>query len=150
MCGIAGIVAYRPMPNLLAPLDAMQRALVHRGPDDAGIFVSSDRRVGLVNRRLAIRDLSSSGHMPMATAAGNVQITYNGELYNADTLRAVLEAKGYRFVSQSDTEVILHGYEAWGSDVVQHLRGMFAFAIYDAGDAGTARPRLLLARDRIG
>src|SRR5206468_6287043 len=111
----------------LAPLDTMQRALVHRGPDGAGTFVSSDRRVGLVNRRLAIRDLSPSGHMPMANAAGGVHVTYNGELYNADTLRAVLEAKGYVFVSRSDTEVILHGYEAWGSDVVQHLRGMFAF-----------------------
>ena len=150
MCGIAGIIANRPMADLSERLAAMEHVLVHRGPDDAGSFMSRDLRVGLINRRLAIRDLSPSGHMPMANAAGSVQITYNGELYNADTLRAVLEAKGYAFRSRSDTEVILHGYEAWGSEVVNHLRGMFAFAIYDTGDESRRRPRLLLVRDRIG
>jgi asparagine synthase (glutamine-hydrolysing) len=150
MCGIAGIVAARPMPDLPERLSAMERVLVHRGPDDAGAFIARDGRVGVVNRRLAIRDLSPLGHMPMANGAGTVHITYNGELYNAAALRAVLEAKGYAFVSRSDTEVILHGYEAWGSDVVHHLRGMFGFAIYDAGDGTGRRPRLLLARDRTG
>src|SRR5262249_29244966 len=82
--------------------------------------------------------------------AGTVHITYNGELYNAEALRLVLEAKGYAFRSRSDTEVILHGYEAWGSGVVDHLRGMFAFAIYDAGTGSGRGARLLLARDHLG
>ena len=97
--------------------------------------------------RLAIRDLSPAGHMPMASEDGAIQITHNGEIYNADELRAELEARGHVFRSRSDTEVILRGYEAWGTAVVDRLRGMFAFAVLDSR-AGAGR--LLLARDRLG
>jgi asparagine synthetase B (glutamine-hydrolysing) len=97
------------------------------GPDDAGLFLAPDGRVGLANCRLAIRDLSPAGHMPMATADGALQVTHNGEIYNADELRAELEARGHTFRSRSDTEVTLEGYAAWGGVVVERLRGMFAF-----------------------
>ncbi|MEK9164401.1 MAG: asparagine synthase (glutamine-hydrolyzing), partial [Chloroflexota bacterium] len=143
----------------------MRDAMTHRGQDDAGLFVSGDGCVGLANRRLAIRDLSPAGHMPMGNEAcaeqgrsacteqgrsdGTVWITYNGEIYNTDELRPELERLGYTFRSSSDTEVILHGYEAWGAEVVTRLRGMFAFAIYDARPS-LARPRLFIARDRLG
>jgi asparagine synthase (glutamine-hydrolysing) len=126
----------------------MRKAIVHRGPDDVGLFLARDGRVGLANCRLAIRDLSLAGHMPMATADGVLQITHNGEIYNADELRAELEVRGHTFRSRSDTEVILHGYAAWGEAVVGRLRGMFAFAILDRR-AGSG-PRVLLARDRLG
>ena len=98
MCGIAGLVLSRPdaVPDARACLLAMREAIVHRGPDDAGLFLTPDGRVGLANCRLAIRDLSPAGHMPMATADGTLQITHNGEIYNADELRAELEARGHR------------------------------------------------------
>jgi len=124
----------------------MAHAMQHRGPDDEGTYVSPDSRVGFANRRLAIRDLSPAGHMPMSNTSGSVCITYNGEVYNTDDLRPELERLGYVFRSNSDTEVILHGYEAWGSDIVRRLEGMFAFAIYDIRET----PRLLFARDQMG
>lgn len=133
MCGIAGIVLKpnRDLPDMRRHLTLMAGRMAHRGPDDEGVYVAPDGRVGLVNRRLAIRDLSPAGHMPMGNGAESIWITYNGEIYNADELRSELEATGYVFRSQSDTEVILHGYEAWGTAVIPKLRGMFAFAIYD-------------------
>ncbi|MFQ3674823.1 MAG: asparagine synthase (glutamine-hydrolyzing) [Aggregatilineales bacterium] len=146
MCGIAGILTKHPIADLRERLCAMASAMQHRGPDDEGIFTSDDGRVGLVNRRLAIRDLSPAGHMPMPNDTRSVWITYNGEVYNADQLRAELEQLGYQFRSTSDTEVILKGYEAWGDEVPSRLEGMFAFAIYDQ----RAEPRLLLARDHMG
>jgi asparagine synthase (glutamine-hydrolysing) len=161
MCGIAGLVlnAHRDSTDVHARLLAMREAMTHRGPDDSGAFLSADGRVGMVNRRLAIRDLSSAGRMPMMIGNGALWITYNGEVYNAGELRGDLETLGYEFQSGSDTEVILHGYQAWGADVVLRLRGMFAFAIYDER-VGIDRPRpgsllpkgrrLLLARDRLG
>ena len=100
----------------------MRDVMAHRGPDDAGLYVSPDRRVGLANRRLAIRDLSPAGHMPMSNAEGTVWITYNGEVYETDGLRVELEHLGFIFRSTSDTEVILHGYEAWGDEVVHRLQ----------------------------
>ena len=147
MCGIAGIrlSPSASVPDLAARLAAMAQAMRHRGPDDQGVFVAADGRAGLANRRLAIRDLSPAGHMPMAGASGAVHITYNGEIYNTGELRAELARAGHRFRSTSDTEVILAGYLAWGVAVVTRLRGMFAFAIHD-GRSG----RLLLARDRLG
>jgi asparagine synthase (glutamine-hydrolysing) len=149
MCGIAGVVLTHPgaVSDLRGCLFRMREAMRHRGPDDAGLVLSRDGRAGLVNRRLAIRDLSSAGHMPMPAAGGAIQITHNGEIYNADDLRAGLEAHGHVFHSRSDTEVILRGYESWGPGVVERLRGMFAFAILDTR-AGAGR--LLLARDRLG
>jgi asparagine synthase (glutamine-hydrolysing) len=122
----------------------------HRGPDDQGVFVAPDGRVGLANRRLAIRDLSPAGHMPMANDDSSIWITYNGEIYNTDVLRSDLEALGCRFRSHSDTEVILRSYEVWGAQAVNRLRGMFAFAILDRRPSAGASGLLLLARDPMG
>lgn len=151
MCGIAGIVLKpdKVLDNLDLRLEAMAHRMAHRGPDDQGVYIAPDGRVGLVNRRLAIRDLSAAGHMPMGNTVETVWITYNGEVYNANELRTELEADGFVFQSQSDTEVILHGYEAWGTAVISRLRGMFAFAIYDRRQ-GTSQAHLLLARDHLG
>jgi asparagine synthase (glutamine-hydrolysing) len=166
MCGIAGIFLYpdKSIDDLPGRLAAMAAAMQHRGPDDEGIYLSPDGRLGLANRRLAIRDLSPAGHMPMSNEDGSVWITYNGEIYNTQELRPELERLGYPFRSQSDTEVVLHGYEAWGEQVVERLRGMFALAIYDvqpfarrrAGSTTpdarrkTNSPHLFLARDHMG
>ncbi len=151
MCGIAGILL-KPnnvLPNIEGHLNCMAKRMAHRGPDDQGVYVSSNGRLGLVNRRLAIRDLSSAGHMPMRNADGNVIITYNGEIYNADELRQELEREGFTFFSNSDTEVILHGYEAWGTAVIPRLRGMFALAIYDQRQE-MSQAHVVLARDHLG
>ncbi|HVF99686.1 MAG TPA: asparagine synthase (glutamine-hydrolyzing), partial [Chloroflexia bacterium] len=145
----AGIVL-RPnasLPDLAERLETMAQAMAHRGPDDQGISVAPGDRAGLVNRRLAIRDLSPAGHMPMGS--GSLCITYNGEIYNAQELRSELEGIGYQFCSNSDTEAILHGYAAWGAGVVHKLRGMFAFAILDRR-ADNPEGRLFVARDRLG
>jgi len=148
MCGIAGYLATAASGELGSSLRAMAAALAHRGPDDEGFFeaVTRDggRRVGLAHRRLSIIDLST-GHQPMANEDGSVQIVFNGEIYNFPELRDELIAKGYAFRTRSDTETIVHAYEEWGPECVTRLRGMFAFAIWDAG-----RERLLLARDRYG
>ncbi len=136
--------------DLRASVLAMRERQTHRGPDDAGFYLSPDGRVALSNNRLAIRDLSAAGHMPMSNADDTVWITYNGEIYNTDELRTQLERLGYVFHSTSDTEVVLHGYEAWGEDVASRLRGMFAFAAVRV-DAASGRTRhLLLARDHLG
>jgi asparagine synthase (glutamine-hydrolysing) len=151
VCGIAGIILKANSDRIdLAPrLRAMAQMMRHRGPDDEGIYISPDGRIGLANRRLAIRDLSPAGHMPMLNTAEDIVITYNGEIYNADDLRAELTALGHRFRSTSDTEVILRGYEQWDEAIVPRLRGMFAFAIADQRTRH-AVPRLLLARDHLG
>jgi asparagine synthase (glutamine-hydrolysing) len=121
----------------------MTNALAHRGPDGAGAFV--DGPVGLGHRRLSILDLSSAGQQPMASASGRAVLTYNGEIYNFQSLRLELQALGHRFVSQTDTEVLLYAYEAWGESCLARLNGMFAFAIWD-----NYRQFLFLARDRFG
>ena len=123
----------------------MRDAMVHRGPDDGGIWESPDRRVVLGHRRLSIVDLSPAGHQPMANEDDTVWITFNGEIYNHASLRPGLEAKGHRFRSRTDTEAIIHQYEVEGPDCVQALDGMFAFGIWDS-----ARERLMLVRDRLG
>ncbi len=151
MCGIAGIVL-RPgaRPIELRPrLAAMAACMAHRGPDDEGVYVAADGRSGLANRRLAIRDCSPAGHMPMGGPDGGAWISYNGECYNAGELRAELERGGCSFRSSSDTEVLLYAHMAWGEAMLGRLRGMFAFAVHTAGPAG-APGRLLLARDRLG
>src|SRR5689334_19589094 len=131
MCGIAGISvkAGCTVPGLVERVRAMSQRMIHRGPDDEGLFVSPDGMTVFANRRLAIQDLSSAGHMPMCNAAASVVITYNGELYNAGEIRPDLERLGFGFKSHSDTEVILHGYEAWGTAVFSRLRGIFALAL---------------------
>jgi asparagine synthase (glutamine-hydrolysing) len=144
MCGIAGILyhdALRPAAGEL--LGRMNAALAHRGPDDAGVYCSGP--LGLAHRRLSIIDLSPAGRQPMGNEDGTVWIVFNGEIYNFQSLRPALEAAGHRFQSRTDTEVVLHLYEAYGPECVQQLRGMFAFAIWDA-----PRRRLVLARDRVG
>jgi asparagine synthase (glutamine-hydrolysing) len=142
MCGIAGILRQDGGVVDRGLLGRMTDVLAHRGPDGHGLHV--DGPVGLGHRRLSIIDLAT-GAQPMATVDGALWITYNGEVYNYRELRQELTALGYQFQTTSDTEVILQGYRAWSSDVVRRLRGMFAFAIWDA-----PRRRLFAARDRLG
>jgi asparagine synthase (glutamine-hydrolysing) len=143
MCGLAG-VAYRDgRPVDPAIVTRMTRALAHRGPDDEGFHFGPG--IGLGHRRLSIVDLSADGRQPMSNEDGSVWVAFNGEIYNHADLRQWLVGRGHRFKSQADTEVLVHLYEEKGADLVQDLRGMFAFGIWDAD----AR-RLLLARDRIG
>ena len=142
MCGIAGLVRQDGAPADPVLLRRMTDILAHRGPDGEGFHVEGS--VGLGHRRLAIIDVSG-GAQPMRSADGTVAITYNGEIYNFRELRSELEARGFLFRTTSDTEVVLHAYEAWGEAAVSRLRGMFAFAIADH-----RRRQLLLARDRVG
>jgi asparagine synthase (glutamine-hydrolysing) len=144
VCGILGLAGQVP-PEGRELLRAMGATLGHRGPDDAGEWWSPEGDVGLGHRRLAIIDLSPGGHQPMADASGQFVIVYNGEIYNFQDLRRELEARGHRFRTASDTEVILEAYRAWGVDCLGHFNGMFAFALYDRG-----QQRLFLARDRAG
>lgn len=151
MCGIAGIVHLDGRPVDRGVLERMTDALAHRGPDGRGVFI--DRNVGLGHRRLAILDLSDAGAQPMLrqgsaqipSADGQVVITYNGEIYNFWEERKELEAKGDRFRSRCDTEVLLALYEEYGVRCLEHLRGMFAFAIYDK-----RKRQIFCARDRVG
>jgi asparagine synthase (glutamine-hydrolysing) len=146
MCGIAGIFNYGSAPTDERAMAARMRdAMTHRGPDDSGLYQSPDRRVVLAHRRLSIVDLSPAGHQPMTNEDGTVWITFNGEIYNHVTRRVPLLARGHRFKSSSDTEVIVHAYEEAGPDCVSSLDGMFAFALWDS-----RRQELLLARDRLG
>jgi asparagine synthase (glutamine-hydrolysing) len=146
MCGISGLANWGNRETL-ARMTAVQR---HRGPSDSGLW---DHRspdgsyIGLGSRRLSILDLSDSGHMPMSNEDGNVWITYNGEIYNARSLRRELEAKGHQFKSFADTEVVIHLYEEEGADCVRRLNGMFSFAICDLRES---RPLLFMARDHFG
>lgn len=148
MCGIVG--AFRPGdPELPRALRAATAALRHRGPDDEGLEIlpagDSPNAVGLGVRRLAILDLSPAGHQPMHDPRTGNWIVHNGEVYNFRELRRELETHGHRFHSQSDTEVLLQSYAAWGPECVHRWRGMFAAAIWDAGQR-----RLVLFRDRLG
>ena len=143
MCGIAGIVTREGLhPDERARLPRMQAALTHRGPDEEGSHV--DEWAALGHRRLSIIDLAA-GQQPLCNEDASIWTVYNGEIYNHQDLRAVLEAAGHRYRTRCDTETIVHAYEQWGDDCVNHFRGMFAFAIWDA-----RRRRLLLARDRLG
>jgi len=147
MCGIAGIFAYGASapPVDQEELLRIREHMINRGPDGAGLWISPDRRVGLAHRRLAIIDLSQTGAQPMATADGRYRITFNGEIYNYRELKKELQAKGYVFHSNSDTEVLLHLYADRGEDMVHALRGMYAFALWDERKKG-----MFLARDPFG
>jgi asparagine synthase (glutamine-hydrolysing) len=143
MCGIVGIVGTEHSYLAdAADIHRMCQRIVHRGPDDEGIYAQG--RIGLGMRRLSIIDLSK-GHQPIHNEDRTLWVVFNGEIYNFPELRPGLEARGHRFYTNSDTEVIVHLYEDYGSDCVQKLRGMFAFALWDE-----RRERLLLARDRFG
>ncbi len=143
MCGIAGIVAVdRLGPEDSARAVAMRDLISYRGPDGAGLY--TDDRAALAHRRLSIVDLAG-GHQPLSNEAGDVWVTYNGEIYNHADVRPHLEAAGHNYRTRSDTETIVHAYEQWGDDCVHRFRGMFAFGIWDA-----RKRRLLLVRDRLG
>lgn len=142
MCGIAGLLSLDGRRVDGAPLATMLDRIVHRGPDDRGEHVDGPVALGMT--RLSIVDLST-GHQPMSDPEGEITVVFNGELYGFRETRRELERMGYAFRTQSDTEVLIHGYRAWGDDVARHVRGMFAFALWDA-----RRRRLLIARDRVG
>ncbi len=143
MCGIAGILG-RNDPALV---QRMCGAIAHRGPDDygTGTFMAGNTPVTLGHRRLSIIDLSSAGHQPMCNEDGTVHIVFNGEIYNFPELRPRLESRGHVFKSKSDTEVLLHGWEEWGMDLLPMLNGIFSFALVDQKQG-----IFLLARDRFG
>jgi asparagine synthase (glutamine-hydrolysing) len=146
MCGISGILTTHPdSVPLERSVQWMQSALRHRGPDDAGIYRANNGQCALAHTRLSILDLSENGHQPMSTPDQRYWITFNGEIYNFQSLRAKLESEGEHFNSRSDTEVILKLYQRLGRNCVQHLRGMFAFAIWDDWEKSC-----FVARDPLG
>ncbi len=143
MCGITGVVRLDGLPVTANIIAKMSATMQHRGPDSDGVWTAGP--AGLGHRRLAIIDLTATGHQPMGNETGDVLIVYNGELYNYQQLRIELEGAGHRFHSASDTEVIVHAYEEWGSACIDRFNGHFAFAIWD-----NRRNRLFMARDRFG
>ena len=152
MCGICGKLSYGNKIVDEALLRRMCRSLSYRGPDDEGVFVSSNSKsksskvqVGLGHTRLSVIDLSDAGHQPMCNEEGNIWLVYNGEIYNFKEIRTELKEKGYRFRSNTDSEVIIHLYEEEGIDCLERLNGMFAFCIWDE-----RLQKLWLCRDRLG
>ncbi|MBW2405443.1 MAG: asparagine synthase (glutamine-hydrolyzing), partial [Deltaproteobacteria bacterium] len=143
MCGIVGVWQLDGRAVDRAAVEAMRDTLVHRGPDDAGLWAEGP--VALGHRRLSIIDLSEAGRMPMSSPDGMVQAVFNGEVYNFRTLRAELEAKGHSFHSGTDSEVVLRAYEQWGADCFDRFNGMFAVAVWDGRER-----RMILARDAAG
>ncbi|HWN98870.1 MAG TPA: asparagine synthase (glutamine-hydrolyzing), partial [Blastocatellia bacterium] len=144
MCGICGVVGQADEQLI----KSMLARIAHRGPDDEGVYIaetSGGERVGLGHRRLSIIDLSKAGHEPMPDASGQIWLTYNGEIYNFKELRRELEARGHRFRSETDAEVVICAYVEWGHECLSRFNGMFAFAIWDARDES-----LFVARDRLG
>jgi asparagine synthase (glutamine-hydrolysing) len=142
MCGIVGIFRFDGKAVDEQALRDLNACIIHRGPDDSGIFV--DKELGLAMRRLSIIDIAC-GHQPMFSADGRYVIVYNGEVYNYREIRAELEALGHGFNTESDTEAILLGYQQWGPGVLDHMIGMWGLAIFD-----TLKRELFLARDRLG
>ncbi|HER27680.1 MAG TPA: asparagine synthase (glutamine-hydrolyzing), partial [Rhodospirillales bacterium] len=149
MCGLAAIFAYGDKaPGISGDmLSAINDAMARRGPDGQGQWLADDRQIGLAHRRLAIIDLSDKAAQPMLQdhPGGRLAITFNGEIYNFLDLKERLQSENYAFVTNSDTEVLLHLYRRYGPDMVHHLRGMYAFAIWDENRQG-----LFLARDPFG
>ncbi|MBI4847203.1 MAG: asparagine synthase (glutamine-hydrolyzing) [Nitrospirae bacterium] len=143
MCGILGIFDNKRLNEGL--LIQMRDTLVHRGPDDSGIWISLDKRIGLAHRRLSIIDLSEAGRQPMSDDEGRIWLTFNGEVYNFAEIREGLIDKGYKFKSHTDTEVIINAYKEWGTECLNKFNGMFAFGIYD-----DKKKIFFLARDRTG
>ena len=145
MCGIAGAFAFGPNSgpvnsSIISRLNDLQR---HRGPDGSGLWSSEDKRVVFGHRRLAIIDTGSTGAQPMSDATGRWTITFNGEIYNYRALRLELERLGCMFSTKSDTEVLINAIAQWGEEALLKLRGMYAFALWDA-----LNQELWLARDR--
>jgi len=144
LCGIVGYYNCECDNNLQA-LISMRDSLTHRGPDDAGIYFDDINQLGFGHRRLSVLDLTSLGHQPMSNHQGTVWMVYNGEIYNFKEIRDELRSKGYKFKSNSDTEVVLNAYLHWGIDCVKEFIGMFAIAFWDKRNK-----TLYLVRDRIG
>ncbi|MCX5694996.1 MAG: asparagine synthase (glutamine-hydrolyzing) [Candidatus Omnitrophica bacterium] len=147
MCGICGILSYKDSYSVTEDtIGKMCLEMQHRGPDGQGIYLSQKQpQVGLGHRRLSIIDLSEAGRQPMSNETGSLWIVFNGEIYNFQELTVELKGKGHRFISHTDTEAVLHAYEEYGSECLKHLRGMFAFAVWDL-----SQKKMILARDRIG
>jgi asparagine synthase (glutamine-hydrolysing) len=146
MCGITGIYHFENKKRVQEEeIKRMRETLVHRGPDGKGLFISKDGRVGLGHRRLSIIDLTEAGAQPMTNRAKDVQVVYNGEIYNFKELREELRGLGYEFQSRTDTEVIVHGYKEWGVNCVTRFNGMFSFVLWDE-----KKRQLFAARDHIG
>ncbi|MBK7993203.1 MAG: asparagine synthase (glutamine-hydrolyzing) [Blastocatellia bacterium] len=147
MCGICGIFKFGSVqPEITESLlEEMRDRMVHRGPDDEGVYISSDGRVGLAHRRLSIVDLSAAGQQPMPNEDNTIWISFNGEIYNHRRLRKELVDKGHIYFSETDTETLVHLYEERGLDFVDALEGMFAISIWDSN-----KERLVLVRDRLG
>src|SRR5205814_5302828 len=147
MCGIAAILGSMSRERAEAGVRSMLEAQRHRGPDDVGwaVLAAGRSQLALGNRRLAIQDISALGHQPMRNSETGDLLVYNGEIYNAPELKAMLQSAGHCFRGHSDTEVLLRAYEQWGLDCLDRLRGMFAFALWDARCS-----RLLMARDHFG
>lgn len=147
MCGIVALFAYGANAAPVEPIElrAVRDRMAARGPDGSGEWFSADRRVALGHRRLSIIDLRAVADQPMAHDNGRLRVVFNGEIYNYKDLRAELAAQGHVFQTDSDTEVLLHLYDRHGADMVRHLRGMYAFALWDERRAG-----MLLARDPFG
>jgi asparagine synthase (glutamine-hydrolysing) len=144
MCGIAGSLQ-TPGSASLDAVRSLLELMPHRGPDDRGTFADATAGVALGHLRLSIIDLSPAGHQPMFNETGDVALVFNGEIYNFQELRAQLLKAGHRFMSRTDSEVLVHGYEEWGEGLVEKLCGMFAFAIWDV-----RKRSLFLARDPLG
>ena len=148
MCGIAGVFNFsKSLSDGVdeRELDLMSNSMIPRGPDSGGVWIGQKKNIGLVHRRLSIIDISKSGDQPMVSVDGRYHIVFNGEIYNHHDLRQSLKKDGFKFRSESDTEVLLNLYAAYGSKMVDHLRGMFAFAIWDKNT-----DTLFLARDPFG
>ncbi len=144
MCGITGRINYKTTIDI-AVFTAMRDALIHRGPDGCGLYVNHSQDVALGHRRLSFLDLSEAGTQPLCNEDKTIWLTINGEIYNYKELRQILREKGHVFTSETDSEVVIHGYEEWGTDVLNHLNGMFAFGLWDE-----KHKKLLIARDRFG
>lgn len=148
MCGIYGLIQRKGGVEV-ETLERQRDLFTHRGPDDAGSWVSADGRVGLAHRRLSILDLTAAGHQPMTSPDGRFTVVFNGEIFNHHEIRAELQKAGHTFYTGTDTEVLLRAYMAWGEACLARFNGMFAFAIHDGGSASTP-PSLFMARDRAG
>lgn len=146
MCGLVAIFNYvQGVPVDREELNRIRESMFRRGPDGASSWISADQQIGLAHRRLAIIDISDAGIQPMASQDGSIQIIFNGEIYNYRELRHRLEADGFLFRSNSDTEVLLNLYQKYGAELVHHLRGMYAFVIWDGNKRG-----VFMGRDPFG
>ena len=145
MCGITGIYSFEKSSTDEKIIKKMTSALQHRGPDQSGIYVNSNKKVFLGHRRLSILDLSVKGKQPMQDKEKEIVITYNGETYNFQKIKKELEIKGYKFESTTDTEVLIAAYKEWGINFVKKLNGMFAIGLYDKKNN-----KFFLVRDRLG